>query len=298
MIISDAKSPLVSVIVPSYNHAAYIEECLLSIVSQTYKNIELIVIDDGSLDSSRSIIMELAEKHNIIYKFQENSGVSKTLNNGIRLATGDFICVCASDDKYHEEKISKQVDYMLSHSEYDICYTNRIKFYENGIKRSLPANKQGSGDLFKPLFLQDIRICPGTIMYRKQVFDSVGYFDESLAVEDFDFILRVAKKHLIGHLNEYLFYYRSHANNTVNQVDKMKVNSDAILYKWKSDKLYNRARLLNNIHYFRAYSSLEKIKAIKVLPFSFLIFTKTHTYQGLIRLLIPKSIYKKIMKLK
>lgn len=289
-------SPLVSVIIPSYNHARYVEEAILSIVNQTYKNIELIVIDDGSKDNSVEIINLLAKKYNFKFLTQTNKGVSNTLNRGIEISKGEYICACASDDKFALEKVERQVHFLQSNTQYGICYTDRIKFYENGITRKLPSNISGSGDLFERLLSQTIRVCPGTIMYRRKVFDKVGFFDPELAVEDFDMILKVAKIFEIGHLQEHLFYYRSHAENTVNNVELMKVNSDRIIDKWAGEDCYSRAVVLNRLQYFRSYSSIERRKALKILPVSLLIFGEKVFYEGLIRLLVPKVIYKMLLK--
>ena len=104
--------PLVSVIVPCYNHEKYVEETIESIVNQTYENIELIVIDDGSKDASPQIIEELSKKYNFKFIHRSNKGLSATLNEGIRLSQGKYISVCASDDKLKLDKIEKQVKFM------------------------------------------------------------------------------------------------------------------------------------------------------------------------------------------
>ncbi len=288
--------PLVSVIVPSYNHELYVEETILSIVNQTYKNVELIVIDDGSVDDSVKIIESLSEKYQFKFISQENIGVSGTLNRGIELSKGEYVCTCESDDKFHLNKIKEQIEFMHTNQQYGIVYTDRIKFYENGFIRKLPGNNNGSGNLFDRLLCQEIRVPPGTIMYKRSVFDSVGLFDINLAVEDFDMILRIANKYQIGYLRKYLFYYRSHSGNTVNNVDKMKLNSDIIIDKWIDKDSYSKAVTRNKLLYFRAYSSLEKVKAMRMLPASLMIFKEKVFYEGVLRLLFPKRLYKRVLK--
>lgn len=290
--------PLVSVIIPSYNHEKYIKEAILSVINQTYKNIELIVIDDGSTDNSFEIIQKLSKEHNFVCMKQKNSGVSKTLNIGITAAKGEFLSLLASDDIYVENKIEKQVFFLLNNNDYGIVCSNMIKFYEIGYEKKIKSLNpcSYSGDLFSGFLCRKQNIFSVTVMYRKKVFDDVGLFDENLQVEDFDMLLRIAKKYEIGFIDEYLTYYRSHQNNTLNKVGKMKENFEAILDKWKDEPKYNDAFFYNELLFFRAYSSLEKIKALKTLPLNFKIFREKVFYEGIIRLIIPKFIYRKIMK--
>ena len=133
-------------------------------------------------------------------------------------------------------------------------------------------------------------------MYRREIFNEVGLFDPELAVEDFDMILKIANSYSIGHLKEHLFYYRSHTENTVNNIDLMKVNSDQIIDKWVGKDCYSRAVVLNKLQYFRSYSSLERRKALKILPVSLSILKEKIFYEGIVRLFIPKFIYKKLLK--
>src|SRR5690606_27530759 len=112
-------SPLVSVIIPCFNHEKYIKECLLSVINQSYKNVQLIVIDDGSTDRSVEIIKELKQQNDFIFEEQLNSGISKTLNKAItKYAEGEYIAILASDDYWHSDKLSKQVSFIEQNPEY------------------------------------------------------------------------------------------------------------------------------------------------------------------------------------
>uniref|UniRef100_UPI00260FF626 hypothetical protein n=1 Tax=uncultured Kiloniella sp. TaxID=1133091 RepID=UPI00260FF626 len=214
----------------------------------------------------------------------------------IKLAEWEYLCTYASDGYYNLEKIRKQVDYLENNPFYGLCYSNRYKFYENGIVRKLPVNDIQEGYLFSELLTQKIRVNPCTIMYRMEVIHDIGLYDVTLAVEDFDYILRVAYKYKIGFLDDYLFYYRSHANNTVNLTDKMQINSNLILGKWVHTSSYQEAVFLNDLQYFRAFASLQKTKAIKLMPLYKGVIYRREFYEGLLRLLIPKFIYKAIMR--
>lgn len=123
-------SPLVSIVVPCYNHANYVRETIESIVNQTYKNIELVVIDDGSTDNSVEIIQKLAKNYNFTFIYRPNKGLSATLNEGMNLSKGKYFCACAcaSDDLYIIDKIEKKVKFMEENPQYGMSYGKIIRF--------------------------------------------------------------------------------------------------------------------------------------------------------------------------
>src|SRR5574341_12560 len=127
--------PIVSVIIPSYNHEKYVEECIDSVMRQTYPNIELIVIDDGSSDNSDSVIRKSLEKH--CHKFRYirklNEGVPKTLNLGLKLSSGKYVSIIASDDVMLPQKTEKEVDVFLkSDDNVGMVYSDSIAMNEDG----------------------------------------------------------------------------------------------------------------------------------------------------------------------
>jgi len=292
----EKNSPLVSVIVPCYNHEKYVTETIESIVNQTYKNIELIVIDDGSKDNSPKILAELSKKYNFNLIVRENKGLSATLNEGIKFSKGQYVCLCASDDILVLNKLEIQVNFMEDNPQYAIVYGKKINFYQNGLKRKLNNKNFRSGNIFNDLFLQKFSIPAVSIMYKKTIFEEIGGFDTHLAVEDFDMALKIAKKYQIGYIDEYFYYYRVHDSNTINDTDKMKYNVEKTLEKWKNDGNYQNAVLQNSLLYFKYYASLHKIKSLKELPVSFKLLINRIFYEGVIRLLIPKILYRAIKK--
>lgn len=113
--------PLVSVVIPCYNHERYVQDCILSVINQSYTNIEVIIIDDGSNDSSVIKIKEMVERCedrfvNFEFRHRPNVGLSSTLNEALEWCKGDYFCTLASDDQILEDKISYQVDYLNNHS--------------------------------------------------------------------------------------------------------------------------------------------------------------------------------------
>ena len=105
------EKPLVSVVIPCYNHEKFVQDCIQSVIDQTYENIELIIIDDGSKDNSVKVIQELADKYGFTFIHRPNKGLSATLNEGIRLSKGKYFSAIASDDILFLEKIEKLKEY-------------------------------------------------------------------------------------------------------------------------------------------------------------------------------------------
>jgi glycosyltransferase involved in cell wall biosynthesis len=226
--------PLVSVIVPSYNHEKYILEALESVIQQTYGNIELIVIDDGSTDSTKNLIGQFIasnERFNITFRAKENEGVCKALNLGLDLASGDYVAFLASDDVWQLEKIEKQVDFMEKNTDLGLGFSDAFfiiercissqkwsdykpqiaKYFLNGIQRK---------NMYESLFVDTI-IPALTVILRSSAVKAVGGFDEDLIYEDDDMWLRIAQKFPIGYLDEPLAFYRRHDSNISNNTGFM-----------------------------------------------------------------------------
>src|SRR5574344_1018426 len=119
-------NPLVSVVIPAYNHEKYVKEAIYSIINQTYEKIELIIVDDGSKDSTWEKINELKEDclkrfRNVIFESQENKGSCDTLNHLLDLAKGEYIYLIASDDIAKPNAIEKEVEFLINNADYALC---------------------------------------------------------------------------------------------------------------------------------------------------------------------------------
>ncbi|MFT4733096.1 MAG: alpha-1,3-rhamnosyltransferase [Sediminicola sp.] len=209
--ISNLDYPLVSIVVPSYNHALYIEECIESIVNQDYPNFELIVIDDGSKDESPQILKKLQTKYGFLLEINANQGLSQTLNRGFRdLAKGKYFTFSASDDRWFPGKLSKQVAFLEENLDYAMVYGRAWYIDENG-QYLEKDNKRKSlytgGYIFDELILQKFHP-PVNYMLRAEVISSLGYYREHIWAEDFDMNLRIADRFPIGFIDDYLSYYR------------------------------------------------------------------------------------------
>ena len=234
-------NPVVSAIVPSYNHEAYIEECILSIVNQTYQNIELIVIDDGSKDRSREILERLQKQYDFVLVFQENQGVSKTLNKAIRqYAHGKYIACLASDDFIMPDKIERQVRFLEENPEVDVVFG---KVYMVDEKSQIINDRK----IFEPfdepvkkipfeLLIENNRIPAPSKLMRRDSWEKCGGYNENTIIEDFDLWLKIAHQGNIVYLNDYFAYYRWHWQNVSTQVLKIYTATWELVNSWK-DKM-------------------------------------------------------------
>lgn len=238
------KLPLVSVIVPCYNHEKYVQECIESVVNQTYKNIELIVIDDGSSDNSPKILQDLSKKYNFCFEHQKNRGLSGTLNKALELTSGKYICNLASDDYWELTKIEKQVSIMEANQNLGFCYSD----YTFVDKNSNPINentyfKNITGYAFRRMLISNF-VAAVTVMIRKDVFSEVGAYDAEMPIEDWYMWLKITKKYPIQSMGEKLAFYRMHGKNFSSDHKKMLNYELKIISLWKKEAFtYLFARL-------------------------------------------------------
>ena len=199
--------PLVSIIMPAYNAENTIVESIGSVLRQTYTNWELIVINDGSKDSTTEVVSEINDKRIRLIE-QENGCVAKARNNGINNAKGEYIAFLDSDDLWLEEKLERQIRKLVD-GKYKMCYAKTWCFIDNSnqIYDGFVNVALDFEDKDKILIYDFIPIL--TVLIMKNVLDEVGYFDETLrGVEDWDLWIRVLQKNEAIYLDEFLAKYR------------------------------------------------------------------------------------------
>jgi len=187
---SENSAPRVSVIIPTYNRGWTIERTVDSVLAQTFRDFELIVVDDGSQDDTADILAGYGTDIRVIR--QPNAGVSAARNTGIRAAGGEFIAFLDSDDYWLPEKLHVQIAYLDAHPAAVICQTEEI-WIRNG-KRVNPkkVHKKPSGRIFRASLALCL-VSPSAVMLRRELFDEIGGFDETLpACEDYDIWLRIS----------------------------------------------------------------------------------------------------------
>ncbi|MCK5707855.1 MAG: glycosyltransferase [Candidatus Aureabacteria bacterium] len=178
--------PRVSVIIPNYNYARFLPECIESVIAQTYKNWELIVVDDNSTDKSREVVKKYIKKHpnlniRLIHNKKGPSGTPTPVNIGINNMKGEYFAWLSSDDIFKPDKLEKQVDVLEKEPEVGFVHTGFDIIDDCGsvTKMHFPDYNALSKIDFMLLFLDHNLINGSTVLIRKSIFDIVGLFDES-----------------------------------------------------------------------------------------------------------------------
>lgn len=189
--------PLVTIGMSSYNYSAYIKDALNSLLGQTYSNIELIIIDDCSADDSVNIIREWIVTNNVTCTFivhDINCGITKTSNELVKLAKGKYISLFASDDIMLPQKIEHQVQILeTAGEEYGMCYAIAETMDEDGNKTGFYNEVQPhyEGDMLEYFVHGWLTFATPTSLIRMSVYDSIGFYDERMLLEDYDFWIRL-----------------------------------------------------------------------------------------------------------
>ena len=199
------ENPLVSVVCLCHNHCAYVTEAIDSVLSQTYPNIELIVVDDGSVDGSKKLIHKIATDEGI--NFISNStpmGNCRAFNQGFIESNGAYIIDLAADDVLFPERIQQGLKTFEQNIGVEFCNVLNIDSEGNEIgKHFATEEKVPQGDIYIDLIQKYIISPPGMMIKRKVLEDLSGY-DETLSYEDFDFWIRSSREYLYGYTNEVL----------------------------------------------------------------------------------------------
>ena len=236
--------PLVSVIVPAYNHEKYVVDCLEGIASQSYQNIQWIVVDDCSNDKTPQILRENQTRYGyqlILHK--ENKGLSATLTEAIKdYSKGSFIVICASDDVFLPNKIESQLSFLQENPQYVMCYSPSIYIDSNSnvipMKEDIRCYR--SGYIFEEVLCRKFFMGINT-MYRSKVFEEVGYYEPGIMAEDYYLYSKIAQKYEIGFLNECSLQYRVVEISKKRDPWKLVLSHKQTLDMYKEDELYSKA---------------------------------------------------------
>ena len=217
--------PLVSIVVPLFNHARYIEASLRSVLQQTYRPIELIVIDDGSTDESASLAAALLKREmsQAIFVQRENRGAHHTINEGLSVASGRYLTILNSDDIYHPERIERCVE-TAERARREFVFTE-VEFIDesgNQVTRddyadSIEIASQRSSrypSIGFALMKNQIAVSTGNFFFSRTLLEKIGGFRHYRYVHDWDFILRALFHTEPYFIRERLYKYRLHRRNS------------------------------------------------------------------------------------
>ena len=235
-----SNQPLVSVIIPAYNHEQYVQETIKSVINQTYKNIELIIINDGSKDNTYNKIAEMREFcqkrfASFIFQTQENSGICKTLNKAVSFCKGKYIAVIASDDIYLPTCLEEQIKIMEENPQVVQTMPDNISIDSSGKSfEGLKCNNKTFNlkskywqEIFPEIDLssKDFHSYQSVLkndlwfngfLWRKEAIDKFFPIPTIRMSEDYYINLQLAKTGVVKFINKPLFLYRVHQTNTLN----------------------------------------------------------------------------------
>ena len=261
----DHDKPLISVVIPVYNAERYILDALRSVCEQTYQNLQIIVLDDGSTDRSKEIIESVHDKR-IELVSRENRGLIATLNEGIQLSNGTYIARMDADDICSPDRFTHQLAYFEAHGDVGVLFTGLEYIDAAGVtlrKKVSYENRE-----IKPVeLLFGCPVCHPTAMFNMTVLakTDIRYDPEFDKTEDFELWTRLTSKTKIGILSDVLFQYRIHAESITskNNTEQRKTALKAImknLSQVNSEKVSQAVGVIYNNHQGRD-TALETLKA-------------------------------------
>jgi len=211
--------PKVSIIIPTYNREKFIIETIQSVLNQTVKDLEIIIVDDGSTDNTKDIVKKLIEKDNRIkYFYQENCGRPAVPRNfGFKNSIGEYVAFLDSDDIWFPEKVEEQIKLFEKDKNGKLGFVDcgHIIIDENGTEMKKHYNFHSyRGYIFQEFLRDNLILTPGSILIKRSVLNKLGLFDERFKfMDDWDMWLKISKYYNFDSVDENLFKYRVHKNS-------------------------------------------------------------------------------------
>lgn len=205
----------VSVIIPSYNSGHYLKEALDSALAQTFMDYEVVVVNDGSTDSTEAVIRDYEQRYpeKIRYIYQNNKGLAAARNTAIQHVTGEYLALLDADDRWLPERLAETVAAMDADQKLGIVHANITRFASNGNILDTPQRdtRYLTGMIFEHIFLRRAHLSCPTVLIRRRCIDKVGLFDENLSYlgcEDRELWLRIAQRYAVHYIDKVLALYR------------------------------------------------------------------------------------------
>ncbi len=253
---------MVSIIIPAYNTEKYIAETINSVISQTYIDWELIVIDDGSTDNTADIVKEFCKNDKRInYYYQNNTGVSIARNNGMQKIKGDYIALLDADDIWETNNLEEKISVLSSTKDIGWVYSNMYNADENGNIIDIAASGHGI-NILDSILLWEGEVVPGpcsNIVFRKECFDNGLSFDKLLSTAaDQDFCIQLASKYKGVFIDEVLLKYRVLENSMSRNISIMEKDHIGVFNKAAKNKLFKsfwfKQKCFSNLYWILAGS--------------------------------------------
>ena len=275
---ASSELPLVSVVIPAFNHADTVEQALRSVLGQTYPNVEVVIVDDGSTDDTPEVVRRLvatlseADRARVQIFFRTNHGVSATLNFGIAQARGDVIGTLASDDWYTPEKLALQVPLLVKPSATPgtgLVHASAVYVDPGGRETNLTGQYAPAEGIGEATFDGIVTLCTSivapTAVFTRDAFNAAGGFDETFVAEDVDFYARVAHAGFgFVYVPEVVLYKRVGKSNLGGQFSKWYREHFRTLGKFQSVLAPARFRALQGMLYLRLVRAAAGAGALRI----------------------------------
>lgn len=291
---------LVSVCVPVYNHEMYVSDCIKSLLNQTYENIELIIINDGSTDRSDNIILPLlgeCESRFVRFKYisRKNIGLCNTINEALEWCKGEYFSVLASDDQWLPEKILTQVNYLNSNGHSAGVFGGIHIIDEANDPIRTKSVKVAQQYCFEDVILSRTFLAAPSATLRTDLVKAVGGFDQKYKVEDWYMWLRLTESgdYTLDCLPDIVAKYRRHDFNVSKDYRFMLSEQYKILNLYSCSKYFADAEAVLLFSAFTALVPHEKFKAVSFIPGFLRLWREKKFWFALSKLLVPKSILKR-----
>jgi glycosyltransferase involved in cell wall biosynthesis len=234
------------VVVPTFNYGHFVAQAVESVLAQTYRNVEVLVVDDGSTDQTAQALAPYEGR--IRYIYQQNQGLSAARNTGIRAARGNWVALLDADDLWHPLKLEMQTRYVRQHPEVGLL----ASAVTTSIDAGWPAVDPHQWQAVEPITPAQLALCsrfgPSSVLVRKDCFGAVGLFDSALrCCEDRDMWLRIADRFPVFKLRQPLWWYRYHNNNMHRAAARMEAAELRVL-----ERSFSRLRSLQGRTSLRA----------------------------------------------
>jgi glycosyltransferase involved in cell wall biosynthesis len=237
-------SPLVSVVIPAYNAKRFIGETLESVLNQTYRNLEVLVVDDGSNDGQEQIIAEFVQRDKRVrHIYQENAGVSAARNKGFKASKGNFIAFLDADDVWLPVNVETKVK-RLQRADVGLVHSDAIVIDEDSTDTAMVL-RGAEGNILDALLLWDGTQIPGpsSVLVARDILEAVGLFDEALSTSaDMDLFIRIASHCRVARVDAVTWKYRMHANNMHKNISLMEKDVLSLYEKTRSSKLFKNKK--------------------------------------------------------
>lgn len=280
-----SKLPLVSVITPTFNGEKTIKRSIKSVLSQTYPNIELIIVNDSSQDNTVEVVKGIKDERIQIYSLSKKRNGSIARNFGIKHAKGQYIAFLDDDDEWIDKKIEKQIQYLQNKNKEEWKAVITSHYNQKGNSwNSIILNKEG--DLTKEILLMQVSLGAGSgLLIEKSALEEIGFFNEAyLRHQDMEVVLKYLRKYKLAIVKEPLFRVHGHSfrvNTKTSIADKLLSAKEIFLNDFKKDiqkfdkktqdKIYARQWLQISRFYSQEGNRKETIKYLKKsLSYSFL----------------------------